>query len=132
MRSPFLTRIPASLLAVAASTLPAVAIAVTDGDFEVKTTRSLLALCTVAAEDPRYKEALHFCHGFLVGAYHYYQASVAGPNARPLVCPPDPPPSRNAAIGAFIDWARRHPQYLDEAPVETEFRYLTETYPCQR
>src|SRR5262249_6862902 len=30
----------------------------------------LLNLCTVSTEDARYKEALHFCHGYLVGAFH--------------------------------------------------------------
>ena len=120
------------LLFGAVLAVPGVAGAVTDGDFEVKTTRNLLNLCTVSTDDPRYKEALHFCHGFLVGAYQYYLATLAGPNVKPLVCPPDPPPTRNAAIAAFIGWAQAHPQYMSEAPVETEFRFLTETYPCKR
>ena len=120
------------MLLVAALAVPGVAFAVTDEDFEVKTTRNLLALCTVSTEDARYKEALHFRHGYLVGAFHYYLASVAGPNAKRLVCPPDPPPTRNAAIPAFIAWSQAHPQYMGEAPVETEFRFLTETYPCKR
>ena len=131
------TSIPVSralilLLLGGALAVPGVAGAVTDGDFEIKTTRNLLNLCTVSADDVRYKEALHFCHGYLVGAFHYYLASVSGPNAKRLVCPPDPPPTRNAAIAAFIAWAQAHPQYMSEAPVETEFRYLTETYPCKR
>jgi len=121
-----------SLLVGAALAVPGVAGAVTDGDFEVKTTRNLLNLCTVSAEDARYKEALHFCHGYLVGAFHYYLATISGPKAKPLVCPPDPPPSRNAVITAFIGWAQAHPQYMNEAPVETEFRFLTETWPCKR
>jgi hypothetical protein len=120
------------LLLGAGLALPRVAGAVTDGDFEAKTTRSLLNLCTVSADDARYKEALHFCHGFLVGAYHYYLATLAGPNAKPLVCPSDPPPTRNATVAAFIAWAQAHPQYMNEAPVETEFRFLTETWPCKR
>jgi hypothetical protein len=131
------TSIPVSralilLLLGAALAVPGVAGAITDGDFEVKTTRNLLNLCTVSADDVRYKEALHFCHGFLVGAYQYYLATLAGPNAKPLVCPPDPPPTRNAAIAAFIGWAQAHPQYMNEAPVESEFRFLTETWPCKR
>ena len=120
------------LLLGAALAIPGVAGAVADADFEVKTTRSLLNLCTVSAEDARYREALHFCHGFLVGAFQYYLASVAGPKARPLVCPPDPPPTRNEAIAVFIAWAQAHPQYMNEAPVETEFRFLTERWPCKR
>ena len=126
------TRALVSLLLGAALAVPGVAFAVTDEDFEAKTTRSLLSLCTVPAEDARYKEALHFCHGYLVGAFHYYLASVSGPNAKRLVCPPDPPPTRNAAIAAFIAWAQARPQYMNEAPVETEFRFLMETYPCKR
>jgi len=125
------TPITVRLLFAAIAAWPAVAAAVTDGDFEVKTAGNLLSLCTVAPEDPRYKEALHFCHGYLVGAYHYYLATLAGPNAKPLVCPSDPPPSRNAVISGFVAWARAHPQYMNEAPVETEFRYLTETWPCK-
>jgi Rap1a immunity proteins len=120
------------LLLGAALAMPGAAGAVADADFEVKTTRSLLNLCTVSAEDARYKEALHFCHGFLVGAFQYYLASVSGPKAKPLVCPPDPPPTRNEAIAAFIAWAQVHPQYMNEAPVETEFRFLSERWPCKR
>ncbi len=126
------SRALALLLLGAALAVPGVAGAVTEGDFEVKTTRSLLNLCTVSADDARYKEALHFCHGFLVGAYQYYLATLAGPSAKPLVCPSDPPPTRNAAIAAFIVWAHAHPQYMNEAPVESEFRFLTETWPCKR
>jgi len=122
----------ASSLFAMIGAVPALAATVTDGDFEVKTTQNLLHLCTVSPEDPRYKEALHFCHGYLVGAYHYYLATLAGPNAKPLVCPPNPLPTRNDVISGFIVWARGHPQYLSEAPVETEFRYLTETWPCKR
>jgi len=121
-----------SLLFSMVGTVPAFAAPVTDGDFEVKTAQNLLNLCMVPVEDPRYREALHFCHGYQVGAYHYYLATLAGPNAKSLVCPPTPPPTRNDVISGFIAWARAHPQYLGEAPVETEFRYLTETWPCKR
>src|SRR5262245_26792716 len=127
-----MNHILASLLFAMIGAVPALAAAVTDGDFEVKTAQNLLNLCTVSVEDPRYKEALHFCHGYLVGAYHYYLATLAGPNAKPLVCPSDPPPSRNAVISGFVAWPRAHQQYMNEAPAETEFRYLTETWPCKR
>jgi hypothetical protein len=44
---------------------------------------------------------------------------------------PDPEPSRNEAIGMFIEWAKSHPQHWQERPVETEFRFLIETWPCK-
>ncbi|MEG6549256.1 Rap1a/Tai family immunity protein [Desulfocurvibacter africanus] len=105
--------------------------AVTEEDFLVKTTEDLIDLCTVSESDELDEEAIHFCHGYLVGAYHYYKASTAGPDAEPLVCPPEPPPSREAVVSMFIEWAKAHPQYMNELPVETEFRFLTETWPCK-
>ena len=32
----------------------------------------------------------------------------------------------------FIAWVQAHPQYMNEPPVETEFRFLTEKWPCQK
>jgi len=32
----------------------------------------------------------------------------------------------------FLAWAQAHPQYMNERPVETEFRFLTEKWPCQK
>ena len=101
-------------------------------DFQVKTTKDLFDLCTAPDSEPLASQALHFCHGYLVGAFHYYAASVSGPNGLPLVCPPDPRPSRNETIAMFVQWVKDRPQYWDELPVETEFRFLIEIWPCER
>ena len=111
--------------------LPAVSGGVSKEDFEAKTTQNIINLCTAAPEDPLYQQAVHFCQGYLVGAYHYYVATSSGPKGIKFVCMPDPPPSRNEAIRMFIDWAKAHPQYMDESPVDTEFRFLMETWPCK-
>lgn len=121
----------AALVGVLVSILSQPVGAVTKDDFLVKTTENLMNLCTVSEQDPLREEAIHFCHGYLVGAYHYYKAVTAGPEEKPLVCFPEPPPSRDQAISMFIEWAKAHPQYKDELPVETEFRFLTETWPCK-
>lgn len=99
-------------------------------NFEVKTTRDLMKLCNASPNDPFYSQAIHFCHGYLVGAFHYYEASTAGPNAKPIVCPPRERPSRNETIQKFVEWAKARPEYWNELPVETEFRFLTEKWPC--
>jgi len=99
-------------------------------DFEVKTTKDLMDLCTAPPDDPLYDKAIHFCHGYLVGAYHYYAASTAGPNAVPILCPPEKRPSRDEIIQKFVEWTKARPQYWNELPVETEFRFLTEMWPC--
>lgn len=110
---------------------PGVAQAVTAEDFQVRTTKELIDLCTVSANDVLVKESIHFCHGYLLGAFHYYLAQASGPEGQRLVCFPTPAPTRNEAITMFVEWAKVHPQYMDEAPVETEFRFLTEKWPCK-
>lgn len=121
-----------SILAFIVAFLSGPIFAATDEeDFFVRTTEDLLNLCTVPEQDELKEEAIHFCHGYLVGAYHYYKASTSGPGAEQLVCLPEPPPSRETAISMFIEWAKAHPQYMDELPVETEFRFLMETWPCR-
>ncbi len=113
--------------------LPAYAgAAVTEEDFVAGTTQNLMNLCTASVDDPLYHQAVNFCHGYLVGAFQYYAAAAAGPDGVKLVCFPEQPPTRNQAIGMFIDWAKVHPQYMQERPVETEFRFLMETWPCAK
>src|SRR5215468_6727096 len=100
-------------LCLAATVLvPALVGAVTEADFEVKTTQNLLNLCTASPNDPHYREAINFCHGYLVGAYHYHIAELGGEGGQLLVCLPTPTPSRNEAIRQFIAWAQAHPQYM--------------------
>jgi hypothetical protein len=126
MKSKVMTLVLAALLA-----LPALAGAVTEKDFEVKTTQNLIDLCTAAPSDPLHNQAVNFCHGFLVGAFQYYLAAAAGPEGIKLVCFPENPPTRNEAIAMFVEWAKAHPQYMGEKPVDTEFRFLMETWPCE-
>jgi hypothetical protein len=120
------------MLLAAALMAPGIVGAVTEEDFLVKTTQDLVDLCTASPDDPLGDESVHFCHGYLVGAYHYYLAENSGPEGKRLVCFPDPPPSRSETIAMFIEWAKAHPQYMGEAPVETEFRFLMDKWPCKR
>ena len=101
-------------------------------NFQARTTGDLLTLCAPAPNDPLAVQAIHFCHGYLVGAFAYYSASVAGRDDAKRVCLPQPPPSRDAGVAHFVSWARANPQYLQERPVETEFRFLETTWPCRR
>lgn len=119
-----------AILATVFFLIPSVTRAVTQEDFLVRNTQNLLNLCTASASDPLYKEAIHMCHGYLIGAVHYHQAATAHGSKR-LVCLPDPPPARNEAIDMFIEWLKARPQYMKELPVETEFRFLIEKWPCK-
>ena len=48
-----------------------------------------------------------------------------------FVCLPDKLPTRNEVIDMFVKWAKAHPQYMKEIPVETIFRFLAEKWPCK-
>ena len=52
--------------------------AATPEHFQVRTTADLIALCSVGKDDPLWKESIHFCHGFLVGAYQFQEALYSG------------------------------------------------------
>ena len=111
--------------------LPGFAGAVSEKDFEIQSTENLINLCTAAPDDPLYHQAINFCHGFLVGAFRYYEAVESGPAGVKLFCLPDPPPSRNESFAMFVEWVKAHPQYMKQRAVETEFRFLMETWPCK-
>ena len=126
-----MTRRSIILLLVIVFSLPGLANAVREKDFEVETTQNLINLCTTSVDDPLHNHAINFCHGYLAGAYHYYEAISSGPEGIQLVCFSDPSPSRNEAIAMFIEWVKTHPQYLGEKPVETQFRFLMEKWSCK-
>lgn len=104
---------------------------VTEADFLVKTTQNLVNLCTAKPQDIHYSAAINFCHGYLVGAFHFHHAETANRPELKLVCFPEPAPTRNEAIDQFITWVLKHPEFMNEIPVETEFRFLSQTWPCQ-
>jgi Rap1a immunity proteins len=105
--------------------------AVTDEDFVLSSTQNLVNLCSVAASDPRAKEAIQMCEGYMLGAYHYYLATNSGKNDMRLVCMPNPTPSRNQVAAMFVEWAKANPQYMKEAPVDSEFRFMSTRWPCK-
>jgi hypothetical protein len=111
--------------------LPGLASAVSEIDFKADTTEQIVNLCTADPSEPLYQQAVNFCHGYPVGAYKYYESVNSGPNALKFICLPDPQPSRDEAIQMFMEWAKTHSQYMNESPVETEFRFLMEKWPCK-
>jgi len=111
---------------------PVINAQVTEQDFVAKTTQNLINLCTASPQDPNYQKAIHFCQGYLIGAVHFHLSETADKPQFKLFCLPEPKPSRNAAIDQFVAWAKQHPEYMNELPVDTEFRFLTENWPCNK
>lgn len=104
----------------------------TETDFQVMTTGDLVRLCEATPVDATGIAALHFCHGFAVGAYQYHQIAAAAEAKPPLFCEPRPRPMRNEAVAGFVSWAKQNPQAMNTLPVEGIFRYLAQRYPCRR
>ncbi len=102
-----------------------------ENNFRVATTGDLVRLCDANTGDPMGVAAVHFCQGFAVGAYQYHQIATAAEGKRPLFCAPNPTPSRNEVIAAFVTWAKQNPQQLALPPIEGIFRYLAQRYPCR-
>jgi hypothetical protein len=92
---------------------PCYAAALTRDDFLIRTTQDLFTLCTASESDP------------------LYQATTAGAEQAAFVCLPEPPP-RAEAIQMFVAWAQAHPQYLNERPVDSLFRFLGTTFACRQ
>ncbi len=105
----------------------------TADSFLVRNALDIVSLCTTAKDDPLHTAAVNFCHGYVVGAYHYYRAltTAPDPDRKPLFCLPDPQPTRAEAIDAFVAWAQAHPEYNNEPAVETLFKFAIERWPCQ-
>ena len=106
------------------------AMAVDPDKFKARTTADLVALCSADPAQENYVAAIHFCHGFITGAYQYYLSLAAASEANRFVCAPDPVPSRSQVIAELIVWARQNPQYMSDPPVDSVFRYLAYRYPC--
>jgi hypothetical protein len=118
------------LVAIAVLGLAAPGLAVTADDFLLRSGTDIVALCSAPASDPLYTAAIHMCHGFGAGTYQTIQAVTRDERLKPIICPPQPQPSRNQVIGRFVEWAKRNPQHLWEPPAELVARFLVTEFPC--
>lgn len=106
--------------------------AVTRENFIARTTADYVAVCSTPESDPIYQAAMAFCHGYGVGAFHYYLAVIEAQGKKPFVCLPNPTPPRQEILQGFVAWAGSHPAHVQELPVEALFRYLVEKFPCPK
>ncbi|CAH2603972.1 conserved exported protein of unknown function [Rhodovastum atsumiense] len=115
---------------LAAALTGAAQAALTPDTFQIRTAGDLVSLCAPSTSDPNAVAAVHMCQGFLVGAYTVLKTDQeANPRLR-LFCTPEPPPSRNDAIAAFITWVNADPSRAALPPVDGVVGYLHQAYPC--
>jgi len=99
--------------------------------YRVRNAGDLVELCGRDALAADYVAAQNFCHGYTVGAYAYYHSvSQADPDLK-IVCVKQPYPERKKVIADFVAWGKARPALMNERAVDTFFRYLSETFPCQ-
>jgi len=105
--------------------------AVTEDNFDLKTTADLVALCTADPAEPMGTAALNFCHGFGVGSYRVLM-DVQTARKLPSFCMPVPAPTRTDTITAFSAWAKANPARLSSPPEDSVFGFLVAQYPCPK
>jgi hypothetical protein len=97
---------------------------------DVATTRELVQLCSVSADDPAYAAAMGFCLGYIDAALDYHAALTSGEKFEAIVCP-GAGLTRQEVVAVFLDWSSRNPQQLDTgSPVENLMRAVYEKWPC--
>src|SRR5215813_9475233 len=119
-----------SLFAIAILGFTAPAPAITQDEFRLRSGADVVALCSTPASDPLYTAAVHMCHGFGAGTYQTIMAMTHHEKLKPVVCAPDPPPSRNEAVQLFIQWANDNSRYQTEPAVDFVGRFFITQFPC--
>jgi hypothetical protein len=101
-----------------------------DRNGRLDTTDELVTACSEPADAPDRDLYTAFCHGYMVGVYHFAEALARGPDPVRLVCVGDPKPDVASATQAFVAWAKANPQHAADPPVESVMRWAMAAYPC--
>lgn len=121
------------LLALALALAPFTASAQTDGytldDYQLRTSGDLLDICMLDSSHPQYWEARGFCLGYFAGGIHLHDALAVGGNLPQIACPAEGV-TRSDVVEAFVIYAQAHPEHLEERPMDTVFRAVTDRWPC--
>ena len=115
--------------ACAACALASPALSVETSNFNLATTRDLVALCSGQPDDPLYAEALQFCYGYMAGVAQLHRALVRADDIKPLACS-GYEVTRETLVRVFLDWARANPGVMDELPAESVKRAAVDVWPC--
>lgn len=112
---------------------PSIAWAQTDGysldDYQLRKSGDLLDICSLPPSDPQYPEARGFCLGYFAGGIQLHDALAASPDFPRIACASGNA-TRDDVVAVFVDYARAHPQYLDEPAMDTVFRAVVDKWPC--
>jgi Rap1a immunity proteins len=117
----------AAAFMVCALALPATA--AESSNFNLQTTRDLVALCSGEPDQSLYTETLQFCYGFMAGVAQLHRALVRTGDLKPLACP-QYAVTREALAQVFLDWVHANPDAMDQPPGESLKRAAAAAWPC--
>lgn len=121
---------PAVFLALVLACGATASFAAESENFQVKTTRDLVTLCSAKMGDADYDAAKGYCLGFIDAAHDYHAVITSGDMLRPITCP-DKMTTRQQVIDMFLAWARNNGGLLDsESPIQGLMRAASARWPC--
>jgi hypothetical protein len=103
---------------------------VTEENFRLDTTRDLVALCGVDAEDPNAVAAIHMCHGYVTGLVHFHIVMGRALEGRVYCMKDEARPTRDQAVAMFVEWSKAHPENDSNEAVDGVLLWAADTYPC--
>jgi hypothetical protein len=121
------------VLALGLALAPWTSWAQTDGytldDYQLRTSGDLLDICSLDTSDNQYWEARAFCLGYFTGGIQLHDVLAASPDFPRIACA-SPGVTRNDVVAVFVSYAKAHPEYLKEQPMDTVFRAVNDKWPC--
>jgi len=105
---------------------------ITEDSFLLRSTSDLVDVCSPTQADPMYTAAVNFCQGFAVGVFRVLQEEDAAKRSRHLFCAPNPAPTRNEGIAAFVQWAKADAGRMMQPPADGIAAFLADQYKCPR
>ncbi len=106
--------------------------AATEDNFTGRTTGDLVTLCDPQSDSALDNAGVNYCEGFVQGSVLVEQEHEASKRSRQFFCLPDPAPTRNEAMAAFVKWARASPDRLAMPAVDGLISFLRDQYPCPK
>ncbi|MEO1723060.1 MAG: Rap1a/Tai family immunity protein [Pseudomonadota bacterium] len=101
-----------------------------DDDYLIVDVSDLVDLCNVKVQEAAYASAIHMCHGYIVGVHQMHEAAIKPSETGGFYCLPSPPPSRDAAVVAFLNWAQATEGSLGLPAIEGLMRWASSEFPC--
>jgi hypothetical protein len=97
--------------------------------YDADTVGELVEACSTTDIDPNGAVGTAFCHGYILGAGHFYLEMVRGNAIQRIACA-DPPPTLNEIRLTFVDWAATNPGRAEDKAIDGLMAAAAAKWPC--